>query len=764
ASAPNKTLNLLEYRVLYNPAAYSNRKVACPSVSGDAENCEDDLVETIPSNPGAQKTQNTYTIMCSRSLSSTKNTLLDLVLNKTDRQGNLMHSTKLKNQNGEMQDVGEVEFYDTKEDPRAFQRLRADYGSFCYDSAELVDALSHEEGDRLLQSVSILKSSLTPETIAEYFCKLSGLPVEQHAAIRLDTRFAMLCRYSVENLRLFSTSQLISILKAFLLLGIPPAHSMLTVYEVEFCRRVWDMGLNQLLLVADLWRYAGRSVPQYLEIVLSYVSLRWKDLTMLQLVQLIYIIGEGRKAPQDLMQKLETLVVRYLEQMNLEEVGTVCLGFFKSNNGFSEYLMRKIGEKVAANMEDASNFALVNVLKMFRYTHVDHLPFLRTLGRVVPLRISSIGTQGVMHVALACASLHYVDENILNAIAVEMSNRAPYCRSKDVAKFLWSFGSLDYEPPNAEEFYSSLTAQLHKKMHEFEKYPEHLLTSLLALAFAKRFPYDLIDFALSPAFVKLATEETKFELKKDLFTLDGTVGIECPDYSGNRIGPQLCQEATELLWNSMNQDSWLKPEVVEVTTLLQVMLGGPQYVKMHMILPHTRSIDLEVHLQPDGKPVAFNMEVFAKKIPKRELKDDGIHITDDLMSQILKGKWTSDATKEVKKATKLEPLLSNSNGVSLTDHLLSGLTASKNSVIKKPLPDCSTSGGIRKLAVQVSNKNHYSYASRSLLGLHSLKRRQLNQIGFVVVEIPFWEWLPLLKRTRSEKLAYLHQKIFSNLS
>ncbi|EPY79193.1 hypothetical protein CB1_000951063 [Camelus ferus] len=67
-----------------------------------------------------------------------------------------------------------------------------------------------------------------------------------------------------------------------------------------------------------------------------------------------------------------------------------------------------------------------------------------------------------------------------------------------------------------------------------------------------------------------------------------------------------------------------------------------------------------------------------------------------------------------------------------------------------------------KLAIQLTNKNQYCYGSRNLLGLHNMKRRQLNQLGYRVVELSHWEWLPLLKRTRFEKLAFLHEKVFTS--
>uniref|UniRef100_A0A8C4YSK7 FAST kinase domains 5 n=1 Tax=Gopherus evgoodei TaxID=1825980 RepID=A0A8C4YSK7_9SAUR len=601
----------------------------------------------------------------------TKRTLLDLKLYKTlSTQANSEPPATLEPKEDKL------ETYDTKEDPRMFQKHRPEYRSLSYDKSETLQVLPLEEGDLILHKVTVLKSGLIPGTMVQYFCKLSCLPVEQHVMVRSSTKFMMLCHYAVENIQLFSISELTDILKAFIRLGIPPTHSMLNVYETEFCRRVWDMSLDQLLLVADLWRCLGRSVPHYLQISFSYVNLHWKDLTLPQLVQLIYIIGEGRSVPQDLMQKLETLVLKYLDSFNLEEVGTISLGFFKSNSAFSEHVMRKIGDKVSGQMADMSNYALVNVLKMFRYTHVDHLEFLKQLGKVIPPRIGTIGIQGVMHITLACSALHYLDEGIMNAVASSLPSRVMYCRSKDVAKFLWSFGCLNYEPPNAERFYSSLIEQMYRKMHEFEKFPEHLLTCLLALAFVGHFPDDLIDYTLSAEFIQL-TRESKFELKKDLFTLDGSVEIECPDYKGNRLTPQFQQEVTEMLWNFTKKEICIKPEVTEQA------------------------------------PPIRNNSAFSYEVP-------------------------------------------------LTDTILNVLTKSKTSPENCPSQLRLQPRGV-KLAIQVSNRNQYCYGSKQLLGLHSLKRRQLQKLGYVVVELPFWEWFPLLRRTHSEKLSYLHHKVFNSV-
>ncbi|KFZ52433.1 FAST kinase domain-containing protein 5, partial [Podiceps cristatus] len=668
-----------------------------------------------------------------------------------------------------------VETHDSKEDPRMFQKGRPEYRSLSYDKCEPVETLPLEAGDLILHGVAACQGRQSPGTLTDGFRKLSCLPVEQHAALVSRREFNTLCRCAVKTIGLFSTSDLIDILKACVRLVLPPTHPLLNACENEFCRRAWDMNLDQLLLVADCWRCLDRSVPSYLSILFSYANMHWKDLTLPQFVQLVYIIGEGRRSPVDLVQKVESMILKYFDSFTLEEVGAICLGLFKSLSGISDHVMRKIADRVSLQIEDMSTYALVNVLKMLRYTRMDHLPLLRELGKVIPPRIPTVNIQGIMHITLTCSSLHYFDEGIeevmLAAVAMSLPSKVTYCRSKDAAKFLWSFGCLDYEPPNEEEFYSSLIEQMHRKLHEFVKFPEHLLTGLLGLAFVKRFPEELIDYALRDDFVQ-KTRDSKYELKKDLFTLSRSVEIECPSYQGSRLPPQLYQEMTEMVLNFAEQEIYVRPEIMEATSLLESMLGGPEYVKNHMILPHTRSSDLEVHLAMDGHPIPFNLK---DPIADKKLKDIGVSLTDDLMTQLIKGSSDTQSPVEVENEARTpgrerreeaQPPHAGdraalSGGALLPDARWRAEPKSGRCLEAPPSLALNRQPRGVKLAIQVSNRNHYCCCSKRLLGLHRLKRRQLRQLGYVVVELPFWEWFPLLKRTRLEKLSYLHYKVFN---
>ncbi|KAL9851257.1 FAST kinase domain-containing protein 5, mitochondrial-like isoform 1-T2 [Geothlypis trichas] len=732
------TIQLLkpqDYRVLYNPAAYAKGRAGSQQ-HGDRDSSQA-RGDTFTS-PGAAQAPHTFPTASSPALSPVRSAL-------PKPKPTLLEQTRLNKEEAEKE---KREVHDSKEDPRTFQRGRPEYRALTCDSAEPAQPLPAEEGDWILQSVAGCEGS--PGALRDCFLKLSRLPAERRAALGSDARFSALCHQTVMAIRLFSTPDLIHILKACVPLAVPASHPLLNACEAEFCRRAWDMGLEQLLLVADCWRCLDRSVPSYLGILFSYANLHWKDLTLPQFVQLLYIIGEGRRSPADLAQKVESTILKHLDSFTLEELGAICLGLFKSLSGISEHVMRRIADRVSLQMEDMSTYALVNVLKMLRYTRMDHLPLMRELGRVIPARIPATNIQGIMHITLTYSSLHFFDEDVLAAVATSLPSKVSYCRSKDAAKFLWSFGCLDYEPPNEEEFYSSLIKQLHAKLHEFSKFPEHLLTALLGLAFVKRFPEELIDFALREEFVQ-KTRGSKYELNKDLFTLGKSVEIECPTYQGSHLTPQLCQEFTEMVSSFAEREIYVRPEIVEATSLLESMLGGPEYVKNHMILPHTRSSDLEVRLSTDGRPIPFN---FKDPVAAKKLRDMGVNLTDDLMSQLIQGRAHNQSPTEVGNESRI-PSQERDDTKCMGGALPTGATSQTG-----PKAGLWQPGEVR-LALQVSNRNHFCYGSRRLLGLHCLKRRQLRLLGYAVVELPFWEWFPLLRRTRSEKLSYLHYKVFS---
>ena len=613
-----------EYTLLYNPSAYCRPTVRKSGRQGDAESPQLSLV------PAPRQMSNIYSISSSRHLSISKNTLLDLAFGRDEGAKDKAATPPPS------QDVPS----DVQVDPRAFQLCRSEYRSFTHDLSSRPPALPAKEASLILHKVTMLKGSMTPTDITHFLCTLGTLPAQQTLSIRGDSRFYMLLRYSVESLQSFTNTQLLDVLRALVLIDLSPSHSMLELYEVEFANRAAGLEFHQLLLAADLWRCLGRTVTRYLDRLYDCLSAHYGQIGPPELVELVYLIGEGRKFPAPLVQPLEFLLVRHLDRLLPEEVGVVCLGLFKAQSGLSVGAVRRLVDQALALVGQMSDFALVNVMKLLRFSHLDHLAWLEAMGTEIPRRAPGMGVQGLMHVVLACGALHYHNDRILLAVARRVSDIAPHCRSKDACKMLWAFGTLGVRQKQCPDMYSALTEVLRQREAEFQRYPEHLLTALLGLAFAGQFPQDLLSRALSPDFVKRASASQQLELRKDLFTLDGTVGLELPQWTGPRLSRAVKEEVTRLLWDFAQEDVCQKPEVLEAEVVLRELLGGEQFVRKHMILPHTRSIDLEVRLDPRGQPLpvvseeSLNVDLTHATDKSWEQGHSGVTLTDDLLAQL----------------------------------------------------------------------------------------------------------------------------------
>ncbi|KAK9975428.1 hypothetical protein ABG768_023470 [Culter alburnus] len=720
-----------EITLVYKPTAYYQTPTAQSSTTGRLETAG--LSYSLPLNTTFHKC-NPYHIRSSlRRLSSTKNMLLN-------RAESAKRATKEPRVSG---------------DPRAFQRCRPEYRNMAHDISQRSSTLDLNKALLVLEKVTVLKSNMEPSDATIFLCKLSQIPHEHIAVVRRDTRFNTLLLYSAKILPNFTLPQLLDAMRSFVNLGLPQSHSILGLFETEFCQRASEMELHQLLLTADLWRCLGRSVPRYLERLFDNVIQNFSQLGLPELVQLLYIIGEGRRCPDTLVQPIESLLMRHLEQLKPVELGAICLGLFKSQITLSKRATRRLVDRMLAVVKDMSDFGIANVMKLMRFSYLDHLPWLEAMGSEVPRRAPRMEVQGLMHIVLACSALHYRDERILLAVAKQLPNVVSRCRSKDAAKMVWAFGNLRVLPNQCPKLYPCLIEMLRERQLEFQRFPEHLLTGLLGLAFAGLFPQDLLSLALSAEFVNKACNSQELELKKDLFTLDGTVGLELPESTVPRLSHAMREEVTKQLWDFAQSDICQKPEVLEAEAVLQKLLGGEMFVRKHMILPHLRSIDLEVHLDQNDQPVPVSSRACLQNLPSQNWEQtlSGVSITDDLLAQLTNSQKPSN--KFVQKVHVRESIFSV--GVDLTDNLMMALT--KSGKRSSHLDDSKPS--IQRLAVQVTNRNQYCYRTQQLLGLHALKRRQLTLAGYRVVELPHWEWFPLLRRSHAEKLAYLHCKIFS---
>ncbi|XP_020389935.2 FAST kinase domain-containing protein 3, mitochondrial [Rhincodon typus] len=64
----------------------------------------------------------------------------------------------------------------------------------------------------------------------------------------------------------------------------------------------------------------------------------------------------------------------------------------------------------------------------------------------------------------------------------------------------------------------------------------------------------------------------------------------------------------------------------------------------------------------------------------------------------------------------------------------------------------------RRIALCIDDQSRFSLSTQNLLGKEAIKQRQLQLLGYDVVQIPFYEFDKL--QNNKEMVEYLHKKIF----
>eukprot|EP00058_Branchiostoma_floridae_P024476 XP_002609966.1 hypothetical protein BRAFLDRAFT_124388 [Branchiostoma floridae] len=578
--------------------------------------------------------------------------------------------------------------------------------------------------ESVLATLSYNKGEVSPATLADSMSALARQPQKRITQFLQSDHYDS-CLTMVSNYcKVFTNKDFVIILVSLYNLGIPAWHRIYKKFILECERRVHDWDVDTMLLVSDTWRAIGRIVVNYNGQMLKCIEPQYLELTHHQLVQLLYVIGENRTAPLTLMKKLEDMVLLYVEDLSGKEIAAICLGYFKSQTIISSAaLLQVLGDKACEHIDQLDFFSAVSIFKAFRHATTVHLPLFKKAATTYSSVIQDLPLVSVMQLVFTYGALHIFEKDLLEAVAEKAVKDAKLCRIKDIAKFLWTFAQLNYRPANVDLFLDTMVKELCARSNEFQTFPEHLVYSVVALAYMERFPYDLINTIFSPDTLQQIEKYCPWETMRDLYVIDGTVGVECGDYAGHRLSQEFIKQLPEGAGGSVKHELTYRENLAEVVRVLQQMMGR-EHLTVHHILPHFKSTDIEIHVDQTNQAVTISGSV---STPRGKNKQMDIRLDDNLID-ILTGTKSESSLAEKKK---VEP--SNQEPENIT-----------------------------RLAVQVTSMKHHLYNSHSLLGVHQMKRRQLRKLGYQVVEIPYYEWQELPKHPNNERKDYLRKKIFGH--
>ncbi|XP_071794157.1 FAST kinase domain-containing protein 5, mitochondrial-like [Asterias amurensis] len=608
--------------------------------------------------------------------------------------------TKLKTDDPSSSDNKYVHRYPNSNPRRRFLSDSVEYRSSSLEVFKLQQQrCDNEDLERIKNFVADSSrkiSSYSSSELMDIISSLSRAPMSKISSDFFSVALLDLSSYACGHVSDCTQEEFVDILVALYKMHAEVSLQELEAIEKECIKRLKSWDVNTSLFVSDWWIITRRKPTTFQREALNTLSSKVENLTLQNIIQVFYLIGEWQFVPsEDFFQKLADFVERHIDSLSWNEIGVICNAFLKSRSRIlSRSLQQAIKPRVSKELHnnDMDHYNLISTIRFFSRSYFHDWDLFEDIARSVTPRIQEMAFLGPPHIAAAFAKVRHFNQPLMDAIADQAFQTADYIRFKDIWLLLWAFCRLNYQPVNSKQFFQGLIYQMLGKPEQLSQ-PFLFLKSLVSLTFIEQYPTTLIDQAFSSECLHNCKEKCPPEVHKLLYVLDCSVAIEHPEYSGNRLP----QEFIDRFWQSPHGST--KDVINKIAGLsgvmegLQCILGGPEYLKAHPILPHIRTpLDIEVNLDSSSKPMRM----------------------DSMSSEVSR----------------------------------------LNTITEKPKDN------IQRLAVLFSPKAHYRLRSRDLLGVHVMKRRQLSKIGYRIVEIPFYEWIPLMKASEENRQDYLKNQIF----
>lgn len=579
--------------------------------------------------------------------------------------------------------------------------------------------------------------------ILRQFTKLTNLPPDKEVDLLTNQKFIQICELLISQLSEWNHEEFFCLMQVLIKFDF---HSCITPilrtlrlklsskFDKECVKRIPQFTTEQLFQACDFFFYFRYN--KYSKFSQTFFNLiQDKTLSDTELIVALFYANLSRNVPKKFIDNVLESISSIADSLTLEEMAIICLGFFKTkyqirNTAFLETMIDKLYREI--NLTDP-----ITVSALFKGLQISTT---KTLDKAFPSLFSALSnvlnsvTKEIihyplttfMHVFLYFHFIHFVNDEFIAKVKERLTQEdISQWRIKDIAKITYSVTNLGALLLPMPEFWEKVLKDLEspERQREINIYPQCLLSTLVAMSFIGLYPEKLIGHIFQPttlASFDSLRKNTRLDFRRELFQLNESVRLECPDYNGCLLPDNFLKSISknhEIFgrlpdvkshFNTISQRDTMFFEVVQ--NLNKLFKNKNKYL-IDFLLPHFQTADIEIRLDVEGEAVPCDL-------------------------------WRSSPTKTV------ETPITDCYLTDLLLHLANGSSFQRIAVVLFG-PNCYC-------RIYDPEKGGLSY---HLLGLHQTKLRQLEKKGFKVVKIPFFE-LP----GGPDQLNYLQQKIFKSQS
>ncbi|XP_076465699.1 FAST kinase domain-containing protein 5, mitochondrial-like isoform X2 [Babylonia areolata] len=456
----------------------------------------------------------------------------------------------------------------------------------------------------------------------------------------------------------------------------------LTDIEKLLTKRLLKMTLEEALQACHGFYLQEHKFHKFLSHMLSVMDERFDDLcpSDSEVTRLLFYVFIQGSAPSMLLHKVEDYLLRNLDEFDINDLGVICVGFFRANTRLSSQdLLDALAKKLLTDMSSLELPLLLDFVRTFRHASYIKVSFYEQLADyLIDSKSISMYTtlNPIMHMAFTYASIpvqHTALFEHLFSHAEKLLSKQRFIRTKDISKFVWACGTLQFRPENYEKRYNRFVEVFEASIKDNREFPESIAEMLMGLVYLGIFPQGLLHRCFSyDVATRLLASGTDREKSFQLLLLNETVKTECPDYTGNLMSKSQVEVLRRHPSASRDLDTEMQTRVglLAVLSCLQRSLGEDRVRCAHPFL-HFRTAVIELcHSEehgfvevssPASNPQMFSSDQTADTFTQKAISGD---IFSALTRNSLK---TSKPECLLPKCTRLAVVVTSSSQFALND-------------------------------------------------------------------------------------------------
>ncbi|XP_012250746.2 FAST kinase domain-containing protein 5, mitochondrial-like [Athalia rosae] len=369
---------------------------------------------------------------------------------------------------------------------------------------------------------------------------------------------------------------------------------------------------KKLLLILDHWyRLRFMKESEFVTLAMLRLGQNVKALKAVELVQYMFYMSVDRinlANCRDLEMQLKNIV----NELTVEEVALVALGFFKSQTKIRDReLLRAIILKAIHHIESIDDISLAAILKIARYSigPKDLSLLCKLFERIIP-QIPRLSLQCLTHTALAAVNKRIFQEDLMNAISTRFYQDISSLRLKDIRSLVFALSSFNYIPEKQPNIFDKIVEELSdsNRKKELKDHPQHLALCLHHLSMLNIHPKNLIEQVLDSESIREAYGLDANAIRREIFALDVNVEVEFPDYVGPRLDEKLREDVAMKLTDKLPPWEGFKHSMMnyfmhDVIRICEAYLGSRDMLHVDHILPQYGRADIIICLDEANTPV-----------------------------------------------------------------------------------------------------------------------------------------------------------------